>query len=159
MLGIVDFKELQGKEAPLSKPQTYANHGRLDPGFHFFVVPVLLINVVVRGVVAFRHRDLLTHWDIVVAIALLLLAGIARMYALRVQDRVIRMEERIRIAAVASPATLARMDEFTIRQLVALRFAPYAELGTLADRALAEQLTPKQIKQAIVNWRPDTHRV
>ena len=143
----------------MSKPQTYANHARLDPAFHFFVAPVLLANVVIRGVVAFHRRDLLTHWDIVVALALLLLAGIARSYALRVQDRVIRMEERIRIAAVASPATLARMDEFTIRQLVALRFAPYAELGALADRALAEQLTNKQIKQAIVNWRPDNDRV
>ncbi len=143
----------------MSKPQTYANHGRMDPAFHYIVAPILLINVVVRGVVAFHRRDLLTHWDIVVAIALLLLAGLARSYALRVQDRVIRMEERVRIAAVASPATLARMDEFTVKQFVALRFAPYAELGPLADRALAEQLTPKQIKQAIVNWRPDTYRV
>jgi hypothetical protein len=159
MLGTIDFQRTERKQAPLSKPQTYANHGRLDPPFHFFIVPILLINVVVRSVIAFRHRDLLSHWNIVVSIALLLLAGIARSYALRVQDRVIRMEERIRIAAVASPATLARMDEFTIRQFVALRFAPYAELGPLADRALAEQLTPKQIKQAIVNWRPDTHRV
>jgi hypothetical protein len=131
----------------------------MDPAFHYIVAPILLINVVVRGVVAFHRRDLLTHWDIVVAIALLLLAGLARSYALRVQDRVIRMEERVRIAAVASPATLARMDEFTVKQFVALRFAPYAELGPLADRALAEQLTPKQIKQAIVNWRPDTYRV
>lgn len=157
--GKASYNDRRGKRRVLSKPQTYANHGRLDPAFHFFVVPVLVINVLFRGVVAYHRRDLLTHWDIVVAIALLLLALIARMYALRVQDRVIRMEERIRIAAVASPATLARMDDFTIRQLVALRFAPYAELGQLADRTLAEQLTSQQIKQAIVNWRPDTYRV
>jgi hypothetical protein len=143
----------------LSKPQTYANHARFDPLFHFFVAPVLLINVIIRGVVAFHRRDWLTHWDILVALALLLLAFLMRVYSLRVQDRVIRMEERIRIAAVASPETLARMDDFTVRQFVALRFAPYAELGPLADRALREQLTPKQIKQAIVNWRPDTFRV
>lgn len=143
----------------MSKPQNYANHGRIDPLFHFFIASVLLINVGVRGYVAFRRRDLLTHWDILVALALFLLAMVTRTYSLRVQDRVIRMEERIRIAAVASPATLARMDEFTIGQFVALRFAPYAELGSLAERALAEQLTPKQIKQAIVNWRADTHRV
>ena len=143
----------------MSKPQTYANHMRLDPGFHFFVVPILLVNVIVRAVLAARHRTLLEHWDIVVAIALLLLAGIARSYALRVQDRVIRMEERIRIAAVGTPETLARMDEFTVKQFVALRFAPYAELGALADRTLREQLTPKQIKQSILQWRPDTYRV
>ncbi len=143
----------------MSKPQTSASHVRVDPLFHFFIVPVLLINVGVRGYVAFRHSDLLDHWGILVALALLLLAMRMRIYALRVQDRVIRMEERIRIAAVAAPATLARMDELTIRQLIALRFAPFAELGPLADRALAERLTPKQIKQSIVNWRPDTHRV
>jgi hypothetical protein len=128
----------------LSKPQTYANHARLDPPFHFFVAPVLLINVIVRGIVAFHRKTWLTHWDILVALALLFLAMLMRMYSLKVQDRVIRMEERIRIAAVASPATLARMDEFTIKQLVALRFAPFAELGALADRALAEGLTPNR---------------
>jgi hypothetical protein len=143
----------------MSKPQTYANHARFDPKFHFFVAPILLANVILRGVVAFHKKDWLSHWDILVAVALLLLAMTMRMYSLRVQDRVIRMEERIRIAAVASSTTLARMDEFTIRQFVALRFAPYAELGALADRALAENLTPKQIKESIVNWRPDTFRV
>jgi hypothetical protein len=143
----------------MSKPQTYANHARLDPKFHFFIMPVLLANFIIRGVVAFHKKDLLSHWDILVALALLLLALTARMYALKVQDRVIRAEERIRIAAVASPETLARMDEFTIKQLVALRFATFAELGLLADRALANNLTPKQIKEAIVNWRPDEYRV
>ncbi len=143
----------------MSKPQNYANHARVDPAFHFFVVPALLLNVIYRIVEAIRHLNPNRLWAVVVALALLTLAMITRIYALRVQDRVIRMEERIRIAAVASPATLARMDDFTIKQLAALRFAPYAELGALADRALAEQHTPKQIKQAVVNWRPDTHRV
>jgi hypothetical protein len=143
----------------MSKPQTYANHARFDPKFHFFIMPVLLANFIIRGVVAFHKKDWLSHWDILVALALLLLALTARMYALKVQDRVIRAEERIRIAAVASPETLARMDEFSIKQLVALRFAPFAELGGLADRTLANNLTPKQIKEAIVNWRPDEYRV
>ena len=143
----------------MAKVQTYANHGRIDPAFHYVVVPVLLINVVYRVVMLVRHLNVAHGLAVLVAAALLLLALMTRMYALRVQDRVIRMEERIRIAAVASPQTLARMDEFQIRQLVALRFAPFAELGALADRALAEQLTPKQIKQAIVHWRPDTDRV
>ena len=143
----------------MSKPQNYANHARLDPAIHFFVVPVLLVNVIYRLIGAARHLNLDRLWAMAVAVALLTLAMIARIYALRVQDRVIRMEERIRIAAVASPATLARMDDLSIKQFTALRFAPYAELGILADRALTEQLTPKQIKQAIVNWRADTHRV
>jgi hypothetical protein len=143
----------------MSQPQTYANHRRLDPPFHFFVVPILAGNFFYRLVLDVRHANLGRTWAVLVAAALLLLALLMRMYCLRVQDRVIRMEERIRIAAVASPATLARMDEFTIGQFTALRFAPYAELGPLADRALAEGLTPKQIKQSIVHWRPDTHRV
>ncbi len=143
----------------MSQPQTYANHTRFDPPFHFFVVPILLINLINRVILDVRQFTLDRSLGVLVAAALLLLALLMRMYSLRVQDRVIRMEERIRIAAVGSPATLARMDEFSIKQLVALRFAPYAELGPLADRALAEGLEPKQIKQAIVQWRPDTHRV
>ena len=143
----------------MSKPQTYANHARLDPAVHFFVIPVLFLNVIYRVEEAVRYLNPSRLWAVVVALALLALAMITRIYALRVQDRVIQMEERIRIAAVASPTTLARMDDFSIKQFVALRFAPYTELGPLADRALAEQLTPKQIKQAIVNWRPDIQRV
>ncbi len=143
----------------MSQPQTYANHRRTDPVFHFFIVPVLLANVIYRLVLLVRYSRAVTAWSFVVAVALLLVPMVARIYALRVQDRVIRMEERIRIAAVASPETLARIDELTESQYVALRFAPFAELAQLAQRALVEKLTAKQIKQAIVNWRPDTHRV
>ncbi len=143
----------------MSKPQSYANHARIDPAFHYFVAPVLLLNIVYRIILLVRHTTPDALWSVILAVALLLLAMTARMYALKVQDRVIRMEERVRIAAVGSPSTLARMDEFSVGQLIALRFAPFAELGALADRALAENLSPKQIKQSIVQWRADTHRV
>lgn len=143
----------------MSQPQTYANHTRRDPAFHFVLLPILVANLVYRVVEGVRHFTGARGWNIALAAAVLLLAMLCRIYALKVQDRVIRMEERTRIAAVASPATLARMDEFSIPQLTALRFAPWSELGPLADRALAEGLSSKQIKQAIVAWRPDTHRV
>jgi hypothetical protein len=146
-------------DVTMSQPQTYANHARFDPAFHYFAAPVFLINVIYRIVEVFHHLTFGRIWSAVLALALLVLSFLTRTYALRVQDRIIRMEERVRIAAVASPETLARMDEFTLPQFVALRFAPWSELGPLADRALAEKLSAKQIKQAIVAWRPDTHRV
>jgi hypothetical protein len=91
-----------------------------------------------------------------VAAALLLLALFARMFALTVQDRVIRLEERLRFVRVLSAELKPRIGEFTLNQLVALRFAKDEELPELAKKVLAEKLNDrKQIKQLIKNWRPD----
>jgi hypothetical protein len=139
--------------------QPLQTHSRRDPAFHYLVVPVLLGNLLYRTVVALAHLTLDTLFSALVALALTTLAILVRLYALRVQDRIIRMEERIRIAAVASPETLMRMEEFSIEQFAALRFAPWSELGPLADRAMREQLSSREIKEAIVHWRSDTHRV
>ncbi len=98
-------------------------------------------------------------WGIAVAIVLLALAVLGRIYALRVQDRVIRMEERIRMAALLPMESRALQRELTTGQIIALRFASDAELAELAERAVRERLTPVQIKQQIKTWRPDTHRV
>lgn len=141
------------------KPQTLKNHTRFEPMFHFFIVPVLLINVINCIVHVVRWPALHTAWMLVVAVALFMLAGIARSYALRVQDRVIRLEERMRLGALAGEPLRSRIAELDEQQLVALRFASDAEAPSLAERALTEHLTPKQIKQSIVNWRPDYWRV
>ena len=93
------------------------------------------------------------------ALSLLVLGTLLRTYALRVQDRVIRLEERIRMAALLPMDAHGLQRELTTGQIIALRFASDSELATLTERAVRERLTPKQIKQSITHWRPDTHRV
>ncbi len=140
-------------------PQSYANHTRLDPGFHFVLIPLVFVAVVLSIIsLVHRHSQHATLWA-VLAIALLLTAGKARSYALKVQDRVIRLEERLRLALLLPEAARPRIAELTERQLIALRFASDAELPALAMRALNEGLTSKQIKTAIESWRADTFRV
>jgi hypothetical protein len=144
---------------PERKPQTYANHARFDPWFHFFVAPVLIITVILSIVHLVRHPHLHSAWLVVLSLALLVLATKARLYALRVQDRVIRLEERLRMATLLSEPLRSRIGELTEKQLIGLRFASDAELPALVERTLKEKLTQKQIKQAIQNWRPDYFRV
>ena len=143
----------------MSTEQNYANHARLDPGYHFILLPILLVNLIITILVAVRHFTLVRGWVVVMAVGLLLLAGLLREYALKVQNRVIRLEERIRLSMLLPPALQGRIVELSIRQLVALRFASDAELPGLVARTLAEKLESKQIKQAITAWRSDEYRV
>jgi hypothetical protein len=143
-------------------PQTYKNHARYEPMFHFFVAPVLLINLIVATVVLIHrgsHHIWMHAWLLVMAIALFLLAGIARSYPVRVQDRVIRLEENLRYQRLLTPQLAAAAQSLTLRQIVALRFASDAELPALVQRTLSENLAPKVIKQSITNWRADNLRV
>jgi hypothetical protein len=137
-------------------PQTYKNHARLYPLFHFFVAPVLSINFVN----ALRHlynrpaRD--TAWEVIVAAALFALAWSARVMVLTVQDRVIRLEMRTRMNQVLPADLSARFEQLTREQLVALRFASDAELADLVREVLDGKLTTqKAIKQRVRQWNPD----
>jgi|SRR5580704_4969588 hypothetical protein len=139
--------------------QSFESHARWLPPFHFFVLPVLLINIgfqiywCVRG---FTVKSLLS---VLVAAALFVGVGIARGMALKVQDRVIRLEERLRFERVLPVDMHARIGEFTIEQIVALRFASNAELPDLARKVLDEQMVDrKEIKKMIKTWRPDFAR-
>lgn len=141
------------------KPQSYQNHGRFDPPYHLFVIPVMLINAIVVIVYTVRHPSALAAWAVVVALALVVAALKLRMYALRNQDRLIRLEERVRMQELLPQPLRARIGELSIDQCVGLRFACDAELASLVERALRENLSRKQIKQAIQSWRPDHARV
>ena len=159
MMGCLPFVRL---ERLLAAEQNYGNHARLDPPLHFFVAPELVMNVLVTRVVLidhWPHAVWLHAWLCVLAVALLVLAAVTRSSALRAQDRVIRLEEALRYQRLLSPVELAAAQGLTLRQVIALRFASDAELPALVQRALAERMTAKAIKQAITVWRPDLHRV
>jgi hypothetical protein len=139
--------------------QTFQNHARFFPLFHFFVAPLLLINVVVAGVRLYKQPSAGTTWDVVVAIALVGLALAARLMALTVQDRVIRLEMRLRMQQLLPPDLVSRCGEIKRSQLVALRFASDAELPDLVREVLAGKLgTQKAIKGRVRNWEPDYFR-
>lgn len=139
------------------KEQNFANHVRIVPMFHQVALPILGLNLiwaVYRLAHTWFSMDALVA--LLLAIALVLVALFARMFALTVQDRVIRLEMRLRMDKLLPADLKPRFDEFTVNQLVALRFASDAELPELARRVLAEKIEKrKAIKQMIKNWKPD----
>ena len=137
--------------------QNFANHTKIFPPFHFFVVPVLFINLGVQlywmKAFWFSYTGI---FGVLMALALIVGFFSARLFALSVQDRVIRLEERLRYQRLLPADLQARIDEFTVAQLVSLRFASDAELPTLARKVLDEKLNErKAIKQLVKNWKPD----
>jgi hypothetical protein len=147
-------------------PQTYANHTRFDPPFHFFLLPVLAVGLVMSLIHFFYHLHESDRRDnihsfllIVLAVAMLTLVFKVRLYSLKVQDRIIRLEERLRLTQLLSDPLRSRIPELTEGQLVGLRFASDAEVPKLVERALNEKLKRKDIKKSIQNWRPDYWRV
>lgn len=141
-------------------PQTYANHTRWHPPFHFFIAPVMLINFIISIVQFVRAPGWYQGWWIVFSLALLGLTFLVRINPLRAQDRVIRLEERLRYHQLL-PADLARRTTaLTHGQIVALRFAPDDELEGLVRQVLEGKLTKSaEIKRAVANWRADTLRI
>lgn len=140
--------------------QTYANHTRWHPLFHFFILPVMLINFVWAIVECVRNPGLNQAWWIVVSAALVGLAFVARTNALKVQDRIIRLEERLRYQQLL-PADLAQQaGSLAVGQIIALRFASDGELEGLVREVLGDRLSrSSEIKKAIKNWHGDTYRV
>lgn len=145
----------------MPEPQSYENHARLDPPYLFALIS-LLLNLVFAVTYLVRHYSdhaYLSLWWIVMSLVLIVIGLRTRTYALKAQDRVIRLEERLRLAALLPPADLARSNALTESQLIGLRFASDTELPALVQRALDENLTQKQIKESIVTWKPDNFRV
>jgi uncharacterized protein DUF6526 len=140
--------------------QSYSNHTRWHPAYHFFVLPVMIINFFWSVVIFAKAPDMNSGWWIVVSLALTLLALYARTNSLKVQDRLIRLEERLRFQQVLPADLCQQTAALRPGQFVALRFAPDEELEDLVRAVLAGKLTkPVQIKQAVKNWRSDTFRV
>ena len=136
--------------------QTYKNHPRLLPAFHFFVLPVLLLNVLNEVRRAWRYPSEGSLFVLVVAAALFTLAFLSRSQAVTVQDRVIRLEMRLRLRQILPPELQTRIQDLTHRQLVALRFASDAELPELVREILDGKLTTvKEIKLRVKNWQGD----
>ena len=143
----------------MPNPQSFSNHTKWDPAFHFFLVPVLAINVVLIAIQLFRSPRFLGVWLLIVSLALLVMAGRMRGYSTHLQDRIIRLEERLRLASLLQEPLRSRIAELTDSQLVGLRFASDAELPALVQRALDEKLSSSDIKKAVTDWRPDYSRV
>jgi hypothetical protein len=142
-----------------SSSQNFSNHTRRDPLFHFFLLPVFAISVVASFVHLYRRPGLHSAWMTIVMIAALVAVSKIRTYALKVQDRVIRLEERLRLMSLPDATLRPRIGELSEAQLIALRFASDGELPALATRALNEKLGAVEIKKAVREWRGDYWRV
>jgi len=143
----------------MSQTQNFENHTKLVPAFHFVVLPILLLNLVWSITRVIHNLSLGTVVSLLVSIALVLLAFTARIFALTVQDRVIRLEMRLRMQQVLPAELRSRIGEFTVGQLVSLRFASDRELPALAQKVLDEKLQDrKTIKKMIHEWQPDVLR-
>jgi len=142
-----------------NKPQHLKNHARFDPLFHFFLTLVSIGTVIVSIVYLVHRPCFYSAWLVLIAVAALLALFKLRSYPLKVQDRVIRLEERLRLQALAPAEWRAQIHRLTEDQLIALRFAADDEIVDLAKQALEHNLNRKQIKERIRSWRPDYWRV
>ncbi|MDB4873873.1 MAG: hypothetical protein JWM41_319 [Gemmatimonadetes bacterium] len=142
-----------------SKVQTFSNHARYVPGFHFVTGALTLVIAVWTLYRAATLRTPDSLLGALVGVALVAQFWYLRAFPLAVQNRVIRLEERLRLEALLPSELQSRRDAFTPEQLIALRFASDAELPVLAKKVLDEQITERAaIKALVVNWRPDHMR-
>ena len=145
----------------MEKPyaQDFQHHVRLVPIFHFFILPVFLVNAIWRLIQLKDGISFASIMTALVAVTLFIFSGVARTFALRVQDRVIRMEMQLRMERLLSADLRPRIGDFTPGQLIALRFCCDEELPALARQVLDEKLTSgKNIKSRIKKWQPDFMR-
>jgi hypothetical protein len=139
-----------------SPAQNYANHRRFFPLFHFFAYPIVALNVFVIFAQLVRRPTLGGLWPLIFAIGVAAGFLACRASILTVQDRLIGLEMRLRLAAVLPPELCIRIPELRLRHLVGLRFAGDAELPLLVQRCLAGELrTADQVKREIREWRAD----
>jgi hypothetical protein len=147
-------------EIRLAREQTYSNHRRWFPLFHFVVQPILVANVIFEIMDWSNDRTSENAWSAIVAIALLCLAFSARIMALKAQNRSIRLEEQLRLMRLMPAEEQHRIGELRFGHLIGLRFASDDEVVGLARRCLNGELRGAgDVKKEVKNWRPDHHRV
>lgn len=140
--------------------QTYQTHAKFVPLYHYVLLPLLLVNVLVTVYQAWRQPSLLAGWEVVTAAAFMATALFARVFALKAQDRVIRLEERIRMHELLPLDLKSRVNDFSADQLIALRFASDTELPELAATVRRDNLQQRDvIKKMVKNWRADDCRM
>jgi len=138
------------------RTQNYQNHTRNFALFHYVALPILALNFLNAVRHLYYSPDRHNIWEVVVAIGLLSLAVSARVMAVTVQDRVIRLEMQLRLARVLPPAMVPDIAKLKRNQFVALRFASDSELPELVREVCDGRLaTPKDIKQRVKDWQAD----
>ncbi len=144
----------------MEKTQNYQNHTRWYPFVHFIISPLLAINLIWAIVCVVMEFDWFRVQYLLLSLIAILMSFAARLQPLKAQDRIIRLEERLRYREVLSPELAASATNFRASQMIALRFASDEELPDLVSRVMAGELsTSKEIKTAIKTWRPDHFRV
>lgn len=140
--------------------QNYKTHRKFVPLFHYVALPILLVNVFVAAYGLVGAPILAATWSLAVAIAMFLAGLFARVFALAAQDRVIRLEERLRMRESLPQDLKGRIHEFSRDQVIGLRFASDAELPGLAAKVLAENIQKREeIKKMVKDWRADDHQL
>jgi hypothetical protein len=151
--------ETKNKKLIFMSEQNLKNHTRFVPLYHY-ITGTLVIAIFGGSIVNFIHADAQTHYSaallLCVAFVLVILFWYARWFALRAQDRAIRAEENFRHYLLTGKPFDSKLR---MAQIVGLRFAGDAEFPALAKKAVDENLSQKQIKEAIQNWRADYNRV
>jgi hypothetical protein len=143
----------------MSEQQDLKSHARFDPPYHFFLTIVVIANVIIAIIYAVHHPHFYPIWLAILSIAALVALLKLRTYPLKVQDRVIRLEERLRLQELAPTEWHTQIYRLSEDQLIGLRFAGDDEVVELAKQALEHNLNRKQIKERIKSWRPDNWRV
>ncbi|MDE3154493.1 MAG: hypothetical protein KGN76_05285 [Acidobacteriota bacterium] len=144
----------------MAAPQTFENHARVVPAYHFVALPIFALNILWQTYTLVRHPSAAAVVGLLVALALAILALYARVFALTAQDRVIRLEMRLRLREQLPADLQSRIPAFTVDQLVGLRFASDAELAELARTVLRDHIADRTaIKKMVKNWQADDLRV
>lgn len=144
----------------MADTQNYGTHRKFVPLFHYVVMPILLVNVGLAVSAVVQGPGLSSVWHLATTVALFLGVVFGRAFALAAQDRVIRLEERLRMRELLPPDLQARIPEITREQIIGLRFASDEELPELTARVLRENIQKRdEVKKLVKHWRADTHQL